>query len=154
MPARITRVFIDTNVWFSSLYGSNNCQTIIDAHRHGMFTAIISARVLDELVKNVENKLSEHLPKLQALLVSCPPEIVPNPMDIPEQYLSIVSLKDLPIFVSAVLAGADYFITGNIKDFKRNRKKKVGNITILTPKEAVQVFGLSYGVTPARLPST
>ncbi len=143
MPAKTIRVFIDTNVWFSSLYGSNNCQTIIDAHRHGMIIAVISARVLDELVKNVENKLPDQLQKLQTLLVSYPPEIAPNPVDIPEKYLSLISLKDLPIFVSAAQANANYFITGNIKDFKRNRKKKIGNITILTPKEAVKVLGLS-----------
>ncbi len=142
MPAKTTRVFIDTNVWFSALYGSKNCQTIIEAHRQGVFSAVISARVLDELIKNVENKLADHIHALQTLLISIPPEIVPNPTDIPEQLLSFVSLKDLPIFTSAIQADADYFVTGTIKDFKRNRQKKIGGITILTPKEAIEVLKL------------
>lgn len=143
MPAKTIRVFIDTNVWFSSLYGSENCQKIIHAHQEGKFVAVISPRVLDELVKNVRNKLPQHLHGLQTFLVSTPPEIVQNPTDIPEKLLPFVSLKDLPIFISAVQSGVAYFITGNIKDFKRNRRKKIGSITVLTPKETVEVLGLS-----------
>lgn len=142
MPARTIRVFIDTNVWFSSLYGSENCQRIIHAHQEGTFIAVISPRVLDELVRNVRNKLPQYLHEFQTILVSAPPEIAPNPMDIPEKLLPFVSPKDLPIFASAAQAGVDYFVTGNIKDFKRNRRKKIGAVTILTPKEAIELLHL------------
>lgn len=143
MPARTIRIFIDTNVWFSSLYGSENCQKIIQAHQDGTCVAVISVRVLDELVKNVRNKLPQQLHKLQALLVSTPPEIALNPMNIPEKLLPFVSPEDLPIFASAAQADVDYFITGNIRDFKRNKQKKIGKIAVLTPKEAVGALGLS-----------
>ena len=58
--------------------------------------------------------------------------------------------KDAPIFLSAVQSGVDYFITGNLKDFKRNRKKKIGGITVLTPKEAVESLRL-YSQTLGRV---
>lgn len=143
MPAKTIRVFIDTNVWFSALYGSKNCQTIIEAHQQRILVAVISARVLDELIKNVEKKLPDQLLKLQTVLVSTPPEIVSNPTDIPEHLLSFVSLKDLPIFASAVQADVSFFITGNIKDFKRNNKNRIGKVTILTPREAVKTLELT-----------
>lgn len=143
MPAKTTRVFIDTNVWFSAYYGSENCQTIVNAHQNGDVVAVISSRVLAELVKNVKNKLPQHVPTIKNLLTSAPPEITPNPTDIPEALVPLVSPKDLPIFAAAMQADVDYFVTGNIKDFKRNARKKIGNITVLTPKEAVERLDLT-----------
>lgn len=146
MPAKTTRIFIDTNVWFSAYYGSENCQAIVNAHQNGNVVAVISSRVLDELVKNIRNKLPQHVPTIKNLLTNAPPEITPNPTDIPASLVPLVSPKDLPIFAAAMQADVDYFITGNIKDFKRNARKKVGKLTVLAPKEAVKLIGLTVAI--------
>lgn len=142
MSARTIRIFIDTNVWFSAFYSSKNCQILINAHREEKVCAVISELVLKELVRNVKNKIPDHFGDLRELFTNAPPEIVPDPVDIPKKLIKLVSLKDLPIFVSCLQNKVKYFITGNIKDFKVKQLKTLTGIKILTPKEVVLLLGL------------
>lgn len=137
------RIFLDTNVWFSSLYGSENCRKLIQAAREKAFIPVISVDVLDELVVNLKRKIPHTFPEFEDMIVHVAPEVALTPNQIPDQVKRAIDTKDQKIFTTALKANIDYFITGNIKDFKRNRRKKIGNITILTPKEAVEVLGLS-----------
>ncbi len=142
MPGRITRVFIDSNVWFSAFYGSANCQKLTQSHQKGKIIAVVSTLVVDEIVKNVRKKLPDHFAKLQKFLLASPPEIVTNPKKIPDPLINLVSIGDLPIFVSAVLAKVNYFVTGNIKHFHKEKLEKLTGIKILTPNEAVEILDL------------
>lgn len=142
MPERTIRIFIDSNVWFSSFYGSENCQKLTKAHQEGKIIAVISTRVLEEIVRNVKKKIPHHFSDLQNFLLAVPPEIVPNPQNIPQKLIGLVSPGDLPIFVSAVQAKVDYFVTGNIKDFSVKKLEKLTEIKILTPTEAVHILHL------------
>jgi putative PIN family toxin of toxin-antitoxin system len=142
MSEKIIRIFIDTNVWFSSFYGSENCQKIIKAHQEEKITAIVSDLVIGEIVRNVKKKLPHQFDNLQKFLINTPPEIIPNPKNIPQKLISLISLKDLPIFVSATQAKVDYFITGNIKDFKIKRLEKITGIKILSPTAIVKLLKL------------
>lgn len=142
MPEKIIRIFIDSNIWFSSFYGSENCQKLIMAHQEGKIVALISAKVLDEIVKNIKKKLPSQFSDLQELLINTPPEIVPNPQNIPPKLIGLVSPEDLPIFISGLNAGIEYFITGNIKDFSVKKLEKITGIKIITPKEAVKLLKL------------
>ena len=65
MSEKIIRIFIDTNVWFSSFYGSENCQKIIKAHKEEKITAIVSDLVIGEIVRNVKKKLPHQFDNLQ-----------------------------------------------------------------------------------------
>ena len=38
------KIFIDTNIWFSFFYGSNNCEKLINAHAEGKIKAVEFAR--------------------------------------------------------------------------------------------------------------
>lgn len=143
MTNSMPRVFLDSNVWFSALYGSANCEKIIRAHIQETITAVISPQVLKESVRNLKEKIPHKLSVFQKLFFSYPPVIVPDPESINADIKDLVDPKDRPILMAAMLSGVDYFITGNIADFQRNKQKKIGNITILTPKEAIKVLGLS-----------
>lgn len=138
-----TRVFLDSNVWFSAFYHSQNCEALLHSHKDQKILIVISAQVLEETTRNIKEKILHQLSNFQAFLLADPPEMVADPEIIPPNVIRAVSPEDRPIFTSAVAADVDYFITGNIKDFKRNAHKKVGKITVLTPKEAVKLFGLT-----------
>jgi putative PIN family toxin of toxin-antitoxin system len=135
-----SQIFIDTNVWFSAFYGSENAEKIIKAHINGQIKAVVSQQVLEELVKNISTKLPAAIPGLQRLMESAPPMIVSNPYKITEEYKLLAGPKDLPILISASQANIKYFVTGNIKDFDLLKIKDELYIDILTPKEFVHSF--------------
>lgn len=138
-----TKVFLDSNVWFSAFYHSQNCEALLHSHKDKKILIVISAQVLEETTRNIKEKIPHQLSNFQAFLLADPPEMVTDPETIPPDVTRAVSPEDRPIFTSARSAGVDYFITGNIKDFKHNAKKKIGKITVLTPKEAVKRLGLT-----------
>ena len=137
------RVFVDSNVWFSAFHSSLNCQKILISHEEGQINAVISQQVLGEVVKHIRMKIPDMLPHFQNFMVTSPPEIVADSLKIPKEIMLIISdQKDQPIFTSAIVAEVDYFITGNIKDFKRDKLEKMTKIKIQTPVEAVKFFKL------------
>lgn len=138
-----TRVFLDSNVWFSAFYHSQNCEVLLHSHKDKKIMIVISAQVLEETTRNIKEKIPHQLSNFQAFLLADPPEMVADPKIFPPDVIRAVSPEDRPIFTSAVTANVDYFITGNIKDFKRNARKKIGNVTVLTPKEAVKRLDLT-----------
>lgn len=140
------RIFLDTNVWFSAIYGSKNCEAILRAARQKSLIPVLSGDVLDELIVNLKKKIPEATHTMQEIILSAAPELVPSPNTIPLAVKRAVVDDDQKIIAAAIASNADYFITGNIKDFKRNARKKVGKITILTPKEAVRRLGLTAAV--------
>lgn len=136
------KIFLDTNVWFSALYGSKNCQKIIDAHTEGKITAVVSHEVLTELLRNLKLKIPLVFASFEQILISSPPEIIIDPQEVSKQMKLLIHQKDQGIFAAAILAEVDYFVTGNIKDFQVDRLEKLTKIKIMTPKEAVETLKL------------
>lgn len=136
------KIFLDTNVWFSALYGSKNCQKIIDAHTEGKITAVVSREVLTELLRNLKLKIPHVFAAFEQILISSPPEIITDPQEVSKQMKLLIHQKDQGIFAAAILAEVDYFVTGNIKDFQRTKLQKLTKIKIMTPKEAVEELKL------------
>ncbi len=138
----MNKVFIDTNVWFSSFYGSINAEKLLKAHINKTIQAIISQQVLEELVKNIQAKIPTAITPLQILLQSAAPKIIKNPEKVNPQLLKLINRKDQSIFQAAINSQTDLFITGNLKDFKIKPLKKLFDISVLSPAEAVQHFKL------------
>ena len=77
-----TRVFLDTNVLFASIYSRTGPPArLLSAATAGQFTPVISGLVLDELVRNLKRKAPQALPRLAALLLTTPFEVVAAPPD-------------------------------------------------------------------------
>lgn len=142
MPSDIPNVFLDSNVWFSALYGSENCQKLLTAYQEGSIVVFVSQQVIEEIVRNIREKIPQALSVFQDFLTNNPPQIVPDPKHMSRQIKQLVSTEDQPIFTAAIAANVDYFVTGNSKDFSSQRLKKITGISILTPKQAIEAFGL------------
>lgn len=136
------KIFLDTNVWFSALWGSRNCQKLIGAHAEGTITAVLSQEVLKELLRNLKIKIPRVYDVFQKMILLHPPEIIEDPLKISQYIKSLVHEKDQGIFAAAVSAKVKFFITGNIKDFHVEKLKKITGIKIITPKEAVKLLKL------------
>lgn len=135
-------IFIDTNVWFSSFYGSPNCQKLIGAHVDGKIKAVISRQVLVETVRNIKEKIPHTIPIFEKILIETPPYVIKDPVRVNKKIYKLVSDEDRVIMGAAISAKVKYFITGNVADFKKKEILSKFKIEILTPKQAVDILGL------------
>lgn len=142
MTGEKPRVFLDSNIWFSAFYGSVNCEKLLKAHIDHKITAVISTRVLEEIVRNIKEKIPKLIPVFNLFISSYPPEIFANPKSIPKKILKYVESEDQPIFAAAINAGVKFFVTGNIGDFQTEKLEKLTQIKILTPAQAVKELRL------------
>lgn len=142
MKKDIPRLFLDSNIWFSALWGSINCEKLIHAHLKGKIKAVVSNQVIEETIRNIQEKRPQSLILLQDLLINNPPEIIRDQIIIKKEIINLIDEKDRPIFGSAILGRVKYFVTGNIKDFSVKKLEKMIGIKIITPKEAVDIFDL------------
>lgn len=135
-------VFIDTNVWFSAFYGSGNCEKILRAHINNQIQAVISQQVLRELAANLKNKLPEALPIFEKLFRSAPPTVTKDATKKDKKLANLVDKKDQKILASTIRAECKYFVTGNLKDFKRDKIEDRYGVEILNPKETIRKLNL------------
>ena len=136
------RLFLDTNVWFSALYGSRNCLRLVQAANKNAIHTVISPEVLDELLVNLKKKIPHTLALFEDMLLTAKPKLIGSPQRIPAFVQKLVDIKDQKIFASAIEGSVAYFITGNTRDFKKEQLKKKTGILILIPKEAVSALRL------------
>jgi len=127
------KIFLDTNVWFSAFYGSENAEKLIRAHIEGKIKATVSQQVLEELVKNIKKKIPQAIDAFRRLLESTPPQIVRSPEK---------TAREVKRWVAAVNAKVKFFVTGNTKDFSVKNLKKRFSIEILSPRQATKKLGL------------
>lgn len=136
------RIFLDSNIWFSAFYGSVNCQKLIKAHLEGKIRVIISSQVIEESIRNLKEKKPQVLASFQEMLLNNPPEIIKDPDNLGKKIKKLVDEKDGPIFGSALLGEATFFVTGNIRDFSVQKLEKATGIKVITPMEAVNLLHL------------
>ncbi len=142
MRSATPKIFLDSNIWFSAFYHSQNCEKLIKAYKNKRVRVVISQQVLEESTRNIREKIPHQLSSFQNLILNNPPEIVTDPDTIPPKIKNLISDEDQPIFISAIMAKVNYFITGNIKDFHVKKLEKITGIKILTPKEIVSLLDL------------
>lgn len=135
-------IFVDTNVWFSAFYGSENCQKILGGHVRGKIKTVINQDVLTEIIRNVQAKAPNKIASLETFLRLTPPLIAKSSLQIPKKYRALADKKDLPILLSAHQIGVRIFVTGNTKDFDSKKIEKVLGIKILNPSETIKLLNL------------
>ena len=130
------RVFLDTNVLVSALYSAGGPPAaILRLHVEDQITIVVSQLVVEELVRAIHRKLPDALPLLRELLLNTPPEVVPDPT--PEEIQTFahgVNRSDAPLLAAAVIAGADYLVSGDVAFLREARRLEVA-VTLVTPRE-------------------
>ena len=127
-------VFIDSNVWFSAFYKEGICSKILRLIIKFKWHIVISELVLEEIIRNVKEKIPTVLPLVITYLDTLSPAVVKNPsLDVVKQYRGWAKLHDLPILVSAIEYGCTYFVTGNIQDFNENQIRLKSDLKIIAP---------------------
>jgi predicted nucleic acid-binding protein len=109
-------------------------------HRDGHIGIVVSQQVLDELIRNLRDKLPSGLPVLQHLLNATPPEIVADPaQEGVDQLAEAVNFDDAPILAAALAAEVDFLVTGD-RTFLREARKAQTDLVALSPREFLDQF--------------
>ena len=129
-------VFIDSNVWFSAFYKEGVCSELLRSLSKSVYEIVISELVLEEVIKNIKEKVPNALSYVIEYINSIKPTVVKNPSrSIIVQHKDLADKYDLLILVSAIEYKCTYFITGNMKDFKTELIKSKKHLIIITPRD-------------------
>ena len=134
------RILIDTNVLILAILFPNprmNHLMDIIALEH---TFVLPSHVMEELDMLFETKFKGKRSFLKRIFSKYSYDYVYTPLDInPEDQPEIRDKNDLPILVSAIVAGADVIITGD-KDFFdiKARDFEMELPVIITPKKFIE----------------
>jgi len=137
------KVFVDNNVWFSVFYKKGVASNLINRLLQEEFEVIISELVLEEIIRNIENKLPKVFSLVGKFFQEYPITIVRNPniKEQPQKYIGLAQKKDLPILASALNYKCNFFVTGNKRDFKIFLIKKRYHLLVLNPREMLNRLG-------------
>ncbi len=136
------RVFLDTNVLFSSAYSASGApRRLLGAAALGQIQPVVSRTVLDELVPNLRRKAPAALPAWERIFRDVPFQMAVEPSrEEIERWLGAGLRSDAPIIAAAVTAGVDYFCTGDRRVLVRGRDGAFGGLQIVSPAELVRVL--------------
>ena len=131
-----SRVFLDTSVLFAAVYSTSGAaHDLILLAVAGEVQVLISQDVLEEVQRNLSQKVPEKLGAFHRLMQLIDPVMVDDPtpaaVHAAEAY---VAAKDAPIVAAAIAAQPDYLVTYDRKH-------------LLEPPEVAQRSGLTI-VTP------
>jgi putative PIN family toxin of toxin-antitoxin system len=135
-------VFLDSNVIISGLYSSKGAPGMIMKYFiTGELMVVISQKVLEEVVFNINKKIPEILPVLRKILLNSPPKIVKNPTSKEiNKWENVINRQDASILAAAVAANPDYLITGDKHFFENPDIAKKSRLDIITPVEFLKYF--------------
>jgi predicted nucleic acid-binding protein len=109
------RIFLDAYILFSVAYGSRGLDRLWELNSKGLCVLLASTYVVEEAKRNLSKpgqleRLNSVLSDVQIVL-EADPTIIECPIDLPE--------KDQPVLMAAILAKADYLLTGDVEHFGR-----------------------------------
>lgn len=118
-------IFLEANILFSAAYGSPALERLWDQAAQGSYLMIASHYVAEEARRNLD-KASHRLALEKCLSqVKLVPEADPGmscPIPLPE--------KDRPVLMAAVIAHADFLVTGDLLHFGPFFGQRIQGVTI------------------------
>ena len=124
------KIFLDANILFSVAYGSSSLDRLWELSKKSVCVLLASNYVIAEASRNLTteeqlNKLDVCLSNVQTVLEADP--YLSCPINLPE--------KDRPVLMAAIIAKADYFITGDIVHFGKHFGKTFMGVKICMARD-------------------
>ncbi|MBK5101628.1 MAG: PIN domain-containing protein [Desulfobacteraceae bacterium] len=123
-------IFLDANILFSAAYGSPAVKRLQEKAKSNECSLLASEYVIEEARRNLDTK--EQITALKNVLsqVRVVREAAPEiscPISLPS--------KDRPVFMAAMMAQADYLVTGDLIHFGLYFGKTIQGVTICQLKD-------------------
>lgn len=131
------KVFLDSNILFSICWSGKEISRsglFFDLQRQGHIQLFISRLVHDETSFNLQTKKPESIPLFNQL-VSELTLLQDNFGLTANQLIMRLPLNDRVIFMSAMVQGMEYFITGNSRDFLALYGERIKGMMTLRPTD-------------------
>jgi len=135
---KIPKVFLDANILFAAAYSSRGgSREIIRKGIAGELFIIVSTTVLNEAVRNLQQKAPAALESFRIFVGALDPLIAeePSKMEVGDvgQY---INLEDAIVLAAAIKAETDYFVTLDKKHFLKDPQvEKKAKLKILSPRQ-------------------
>jgi len=123
-------LFLDANILFSAAYREQS--GLLKLWKIKSATLVSSAYAIEEARRNLDTPPQKE--RLDKLIVGLY-EIYPFHVDIRLPENITIREKDKPILMSAIVAKADFLITGDVRDFGKFYGKKINGVTVLPPSK-------------------
>ena len=123
------RVFLDANVLFSAAWRSENrLLALWELVETELFTSAYAIAEADRNVRTSDQRTRLHRLVQRVRIVDEPrTETLPPAVRLP--------VKDVPILLAAIEAGADYLLTGDLEHFGPYFRQSVRGVHILRPRD-------------------
>jgi len=131
------RVMLDSNVIISGITCPRHCFEILN-HAFCQDFNLFLSDILDEVKRNIKAKFPPYLPHLKDFLLHCPYEVVRDPgkAEVEQNKNLVRDESDIPVLLTAICAGVDFFVTGDkdfIDDGEKIKGKIKNNLILLAP---------------------
>lgn len=136
----MTRVFIDSSVFFSAAYSPRgHARDLIMMAMRGEIDLVLSRIVIEETRRNLAINAPESLPFMEFILESVPYEMAQPSKEQVLDTGKYTALKDAPIAAAAKEAGVELLVTLDRKHLlgRPDLARHVG-ADVVMPKEAVR----------------
>ncbi len=136
------KIFLDSNVFISGLYSSQNAPgKILDYFVASKIDIFILQKVLAEIIRVAKEKMPDILPGLNKFLTSCPPIIIkdPSPQEA-SKWHSLINKEDALILEAARKCQPDYLVTGDRHFFSSQEITKQTGAKIVKPVEFIKIL--------------
>jgi predicted nucleic acid-binding protein len=131
------KVFLDSNVLFSIAYSGrerSRAYLIYEIQTSGILEVYVSNLVCKEAIYNINIKRPEGSTLLNSLIKKSR-VLADILLGTKNKWINDLQQNDKIILTTAVSNRMDYFITGNVKDFKHLYHRKIGKTLILKPAD-------------------
>lgn len=131
------KIFLDANIIFSLSYGSKGLIRLWKKLKRDKHLIVTSKYVLEEVRRNIDNPV--HLKRFKRLIKDIvvvsegDPEMI-CPVALPD--------KDKPVLIAAIVAKADYFLTGDITHFGKYFGQTIKGVKISSVRDFILEIGL------------
>jgi predicted nucleic acid-binding protein len=123
------RVFIDADVLFAGSASTTGASHVVLLMAElGLVEGLISAQVMNEVERNLTDKLPAALPAFRAIAGACC-RVVSNPAPGDSEAMSRAGMadpKDAPILAAALAHDCRWLVTFNVRDFRPDSRIRVG----------------------------
>jgi predicted nucleic acid-binding protein len=139
MAKEAVRVFLDSNVILSGFISDRGAPRIILdilCLKLPFLTGMTGRYNIAEIERNLTRKIPDAIPVYRQYFPELNLTIVPLPSaDEVLKFGSHISVKDVPVIISAINGKADFLVTGDKKDFGKLMMKRDYPFRILSPSE-------------------
>lgn len=133
------RIFLDANILFSAAFSDGAIRRLIRDIRNAAHAVVADRYVIEEALRNISVHRSESLGVLHQIITA--PEVVPTWHTLPPSIRDPgLPEKDLPVLATAMGAGSDILMTGDVRHFGALFGTTLGGTTVRSPVDTARVL--------------